>query len=105
MRPFHAKVGQRSFTFDNLTTLLAKATPLRSGDVLAGIAAESDQERVAAQIALAEAPLVQFLRDPIIPYDEDEVTRLIVDSHDRAAFEPIGNMTVGELRDWLLGYE
>jgi ethanolamine ammonia-lyase large subunit len=105
MRPFHAQVGQRSFTFDNLTTLLAKASPLRSGDVLAGIAAESDQERVAAQIALAEAPLVQFLCDPIIPYDEDEVTRLIVDSHDRAAFEPIGNMTVGELRDWLLGYE
>jgi ethanolamine ammonia-lyase large subunit len=105
MRPFHANVGQRSFTFDNLTTLLAKASPLRSGDVLAGIAAESDQERVAAQIALAEAPLVQFLRDPIIPYDEDEVTRLIVDSHDRAAFEPIGDMTVGELRDWLLDYE
>jgi ethanolamine ammonia-lyase large subunit len=105
MRPFHAQVGQRSFTFDNLRTLLAKASPLRSGDVLAGIAAESDQERVAAQIALADAPLAGFLRDPIIPYDEDEVTRLIVDSHDLAAFEPVGNMTVGELRDWLLGYE
>ena len=73
--------------------------------MLAGIAAENDQERVAAQIALAETPLQKFLLEPIIPYEQDEVTRLIVDTHDAAAFAPVANMSVGELRDWLLGYE
>jgi ethanolamine ammonia-lyase large subunit len=105
MSPFRAQVGSTSYSFDDLKMLLAKATPLRSGDALAGIAAENDQERVAAQVALAETPLEQFLLEPIIPYEQDEVTRLIVDSHDRAAFAPVAGMTVSELRDWLLGYE
>jgi ethanolamine ammonia-lyase large subunit len=105
MSSFRTHVGSTSYSFDNLKTLLAKATPLRSGDVLAGIAAENDQERVAAQLALAEVPLAHFLEEPIIPYEQDEVTRLIVDTHDAEAFAPVDNMTVGELRDWLLGYE
>jgi ethanolamine ammonia-lyase large subunit len=81
---------------------MAKATPLRSGDCLAGIAATSAAERVAAQMALADLPLSVFLNEALIPYEEDEVTRLIVDSHDRQAFAPIASLTVGEFRDWLL---
>ena len=72
--------------------LLAKASPARSGDALAGVAAESDEERVAAQMALADVPLRQFLDEPIIPYEEDEVTRLIVDTHDAAAFAPVASL-------------
>jgi ethanolamine ammonia-lyase large subunit len=105
MVQFHTTVGNRSYSFDSLKSLLAKASPARSGDSLAGIAAENDEERVAAQLALAEVPLTRFLEEPIIPYEADEVTRLIVDSHDRAAFEPIAELTVGEFRDWLLSYE
>src|SRR5215475_14226281 len=86
----------------DLKTLLAKASPGRSGDELAGIAAASAQERVRAQMALADVPLKAFLAEPIIPYEEDEVTRLICDSHDAAAFEPMSHLTVGEFRDWLL---
>jgi ethanolamine ammonia-lyase large subunit len=82
--------------------LLAKPTPLRSADLLAGIAAESGEERVAAQYALADLPLRAFLDEHVVPYATDEVTRLIVDSHDRAAFAPIAHLTVGGLRDWLL---
>jgi ethanolamine ammonia-lyase large subunit len=85
--------------------LLAKATPLRSGDVLAGVAAESDRHRVAAQMALADVPLAQFLEEPLIPYELDEVTRLIIDSHDSTAFGPVADLTVGEFRNWLLRYE
>jgi len=85
-----------------LKTLLAKASPLRSGDVLAGLAAESEEERVTAQMALAETPLQQFLNEPIIPYEEDEVSRLILDEHDKIAFQPVSSFTVGEFRDWLL---
>ena len=102
---FARTVGTASFTFDSLKALLAKASPLRSGDVLAGIAAENDEERVAAQMALADVPLARFLDEPIIPYEEDEVTRLIVDTHDANAFAPVADLTVGEFRDWLLGYE
>lgn len=105
MKPFRATIGKRSFSFDSLKNLLAKATPLRSGDVLAGIAAESDEERVAAQLALADVPLDRFLEEPLIPYETDEVTRLIVDTHDAAAFEPVADLTVGQFRDWLLRYE
>jgi ethanolamine ammonia-lyase large subunit len=91
--------------FADLKTLLAKATPPRSGDELAGIAAESAEERVASQIALADVPLARFLSQPVIPYEADEVTRLICDSHDAAAFAPIAHLTVGEFREWLLADE
>ena len=90
------------YTFDDLKTLLAKATPARSGDELAGIAARSATERAAACMALAEVPLQDFLAETVIPYEEDEVTRLIFDKHDSAAFAPIRHLTVGEFRDWLL---
>ena len=91
-----------TYQFDSLRTLLAKATPARSGDELAGIAADSARERAAAQMALADVPLTTFLNEALVPYEADEVTRLIVDTHDAAAFEPIGGLTVGEFRDWLL---
>ncbi len=84
---------------------MAKATPRRSGDELAGIAAASAEERVAAQFGLAEVPLRRFLEEPLVPYEEDEVTRLIVDTHDARAFAPVASLTVGEFRDWLLRYE
>ena len=89
----------------NLATLLAKATPARSGDELAGIAAQSAQERVRAQMTLADTPLKKFLAEPVIPYEEDEVTRLICDTHDAEAFTPVSHLTVGEFRDWLLSDE
>jgi ethanolamine ammonia-lyase large subunit len=88
--------------FATLSELMARATPYRSGDALAGIAAQSAEERVAAQYALADLPLRQFLSDLLIPYETDEVTRLIVDTHDPAAFAPVASLTVGEFRDWLL---
>jgi ethanolamine ammonia-lyase large subunit len=91
-----------TYSFEDLRTLLAKASPPRSGDELAGIAAASAAERVAAQMALADLPLSAFLNETVIPYEDDEVTRLIVDSHDRAAFAPLASLTVGEFRDWLL---
>ncbi|HMC62705.1 MAG TPA: ethanolamine ammonia-lyase subunit EutB [Candidatus Solibacter sp.] len=86
----------------NLRSLLAKASPARSGDQLAGLAAASAEERARAQMALADVPLKAFLAEPVIPYEEDEVTRLICDSHDAAAFRPVAHLTVGEFRDWLL---
>jgi len=88
--------------FSDLKDLLAKASPRRSGDELAGIAAANGAERVAAQMALAEVPVRQFLNDAVVPYESDEVTRLIVDGHDQAAFARVGSMTVGDFRDWLL---
>jgi ethanolamine ammonia-lyase large subunit len=91
--------------FPDLKTLLAKATPLRSGDQLAGIAAESQAERVAAQMCLADVPLDTFLKEPLIPYEQDEITRLILDTHDAVAFQPVKNLTVGAFREWLLAYE
>ncbi|MET0983345.1 MAG: ethanolamine ammonia-lyase subunit EutB [Telluria sp.] len=96
-------VGSRTHTFAGLRELLAKASPARSGDYLAGVAAGSAEERVAAQMALADLPLTTFLNEAVVPYELDEVTRLIVDSHDAAAFAPIRHLTVGGLRDWLLG--
>jgi ethanolamine ammonia-lyase large subunit len=89
-------------TFADLKTLLAAASPARSGDVLAGIAARSMEERVAARYILADLPLTTFLNDTVIPYESDEVTRLIVDSHDGQAFAPVAHLTVGGLREWLL---
>jgi len=102
---FAHPVGNKRFVFADLRELLAKATPARSGDVLAGLAAHSAEERVAAQFALADLPLAHFLSEQVIPYETDEVTRLIVDMHDANAFAPVNSFTVGELRDWLLGDE
>jgi ethanolamine ammonia-lyase large subunit len=102
---FSHAIGNTSYTFANLRELLAKATPLRSGDVLAGVAADSAEERVAAQYALADLPLAHFLSEQVVPYETDEVTRLIVDTHDAEAFAPVSSFTVGELRDWLLSDE
>ena len=90
------------YRFDDLKTLLAKATPERSGDQLAGVAAQSALERMAARLALADLPLSTFLNEQVVPYESDEVTRLIVDTHDAAAFAPIAHLTVGAWRDWLL---
>lgn len=99
---YSATIGQRRYAFADLKALLAKASPLRSGDILAGLAADSAEERVAAQFALADLPLSLFLNETVVPYESDEVTRLIVDTHDRAAFAPVSHLTVGGLRDWLL---
>ncbi len=99
---FAHTIGKTRYTFADLRELLAKATPPRSGDVLAGIAAESAEERVAAQFALADLPLAHFLSEQIVPYEADEVTRLIVDTHEAEAFAHVRSFTVGELRDWLL---
>jgi ethanolamine ammonia-lyase large subunit len=101
MRYSHA-VGGQTYTFGSLKDLLAKATPARSGDYLAGVAAGDDQERVAAQMALADLPLAVFLSEAVVPYEDDEVTRLIVDSHDKKSFATISHLTVGGFRDWLL---
>jgi ethanolamine ammonia-lyase large subunit len=91
------------YAFPDLKGLLAKASPPRSGDRLAGIAAQSAAERVAAQMALADLPLATFLNEAVVPYEDDEVTRLIIDTHDAAAFAPVAHLTVGGFRDWLLG--
>jgi ethanolamine ammonia-lyase large subunit len=103
MSGYRTVLASRVYNFADLRTLLAKATPLRSGDRLAGIAAQTAEERVAAQMALADLPLRAFLAEPLIPYETDEITRLIFDSHDAAAFSTISHLTVGEFRDWLLG--
>ena len=100
---FSHSIGGIVWRFDSLRELMAKASPARSGDFLAEVAASSDAERAAAQMALADVPLKRFLTEALIPYEEDEVTRLIVDSHDRAAFAPVSHLTVGGFRDWLLG--
>ncbi|MBA3346345.1 MAG: ethanolamine ammonia-lyase subunit EutB, partial [Gemmatimonadales bacterium] len=98
-------VGSQQYRFPDLRTLLAKATPFRSGDALAGVAAESAEERVAAQMALADVPLSRFLSEAVVPYELDEVTRLIVDTHDTAAFQAVSHLTVGGFREWLLAHE
>ncbi len=98
-------VGSKTYNFASLKELMGKASPLRSGDVLAGVAAATYEERVAAQMCLADVPLAQFLEDMLVPYEEDEITRLIIDSHDKEAFKPIKGLSVGEFRDWLLRYE
>ena len=95
-------IDSTTYVFDDLRDLLAKATPPRSGDRLAGIAAASAEEMIAARIALADVPLKQFLHETVIPYEDDEVTRLIIDSHDPSAFAAISSLTVGAFRDWLL---
>lgn len=102
---FSHSIGGMVWRFDSLRELMAKASPARSGDFLAEVAATSDAERAAAQMALADVPLKRFLNEALIPYEQDEVTRLIVDSHDLAAFSVVSHLTVGGFRDWLLGDE
>lgn len=99
---YRHSLGAASWSFADLKTVMAKATPLRSGDQLAGLAAESAAERMAARMCLADVPLQRFLSEALVPYEHDEVTRLIVDSHDAQAYAPIAHLTVGGLRDWLL---
>jgi len=103
--PFVHQVGVRSYSFASLRELMAKATPERSGDQLAGVAARSGEERAVAQITLAEVPLRRFLDEALIPYEDDEVTRLIIDTHNAAAFAEIAHLTVGDFRNWLLADE
>jgi ethanolamine ammonia-lyase large subunit len=102
---YNATIGSQRYVFADLKDLLAKASPLRSGDQLAGVAAITGEERVAAQFALADLPLAVFLQDLVVPYESDEVTRLIVDTHDKTAFAPAAHLTVGGFRDWLLSDE
>ena len=102
---FSYATHDRTYRFEDLRSLLAKASPLRSGDVLVGLAAESDVERIAARYALADVPLAHFLNEAVVPYEDDEVTRLIIDTHDSAAFSPIRHLTVGDLREWILSDE
>ena len=102
MMTYRYSVGAQTYLFTDLKAVLAKATPARSGDYLAGVAADTYAERMAARMCLAEIPLKRFLEELIIPYETDEVTRLIVDTHDKQAFAEIGHLTVGDFRDWLL---
>ena len=99
---YASTIGPRRYVFDDLRTLMARASPARSGDELAGVAAHSSEERAAAQLALADVPLKAFLGEAVVPYEADEITRLIVDGHDAAAFAPVSHLTVGGLREWLL---
>jgi ethanolamine ammonia-lyase large subunit len=105
MGNYSTNFGGETFRFPDLKAVLACASPRRSGDELAGLAAESDAQRVAARAVLADLPLREFLNEALIPYEMDEVTRLIMDSHDAAAFAAVSHFTVGGFRDWLLGYE
>ncbi|MFT9216289.1 MAG: ethanolamine ammonia-lyase subunit EutB [Acetobacter malorum] len=102
---FQCSLGGERYVFDDLKALMAAASPLRSGDELAGLAATSDAQRIAARYALADVPLDLFVRTELIPYEADDVTRLIMDTHGTAAFAPFASMTVGDLRDWLLSHE
>jgi ethanolamine ammonia-lyase large subunit len=95
--------GSKTYGFRDLKDLMAKATPARSGDLLAGVAAISAEQRAVAQMALAELPLATFLSEALIPYEDDEITRLIIDGHDAGAFAPVSHLTVGDFRNWLLG--
>ena len=99
---YHYATGTTRWAFGSLADLMAKATPPRSGDMLAGIAASCAEENVAAKLCLADMPLKRFLEEMLVPYESDEITRLILDTHDRAAFAPIAHLTVGEFRNFLL---
>ena len=102
--PFRQSVGTTSYLFPTLADLMAKASPPRAGDRLAGIAAQSAEENVAAKLALADVPLKAVLAEPLIPYEADEVTRLILDTHDPRAFAAVASLTVGEFREHLLSH-
>ncbi|MBK9078571.1 MAG: ethanolamine ammonia-lyase subunit EutB [Hyphomicrobium sp.] len=99
---YSQSIGTHTYTFDSLREVMAKASPARSGDYLAGVAARDDEERIAAQMALANLPLRTFLNEHVVPYETDEVTRLIIDEHDARAFAVVSHLTVGGFRDWLL---
>ena len=99
---YRQAIDATSYVFDDLRDLLAKATPPRSGDRLAGIVADSAEQMIAARMALANVPLRQFVNEAVVPYEDDEVTRLIVDTHDALGFAAISSLTVGGFRDWLL---
>jgi len=99
---YRQTIDATSYIFDDLRELMAKATPPRSGDRLAGIAAASAEQMIAARMALADVPLETFLRETVVPYEDDEVTRLIIDTHDASAFAGVASLTVGAFRDWLL---
>jgi ethanolamine ammonia-lyase large subunit len=105
MAQYVSSFGGETYRFADLKTVLACASARRSGDELAGLAAESDAQRVAARATLADLPLTEFVNEALIPYEADEVTRLIMDSHDARAFKNVSHLTVGGLRDWLLSYE
>ena len=105
MNELKTTIAQRVHRFSGLADVMAKATPARSGDRLAGVAAKSAEERVAAQICLADIPLRDFAGNQLIPYETDEVTRAICDNWDKQAFQKIANLTVGEFREYLLSYE
>src|SRR6202453_2633722 len=96
------KIRDITYRFEDLRDLMAKASPYRAGDALAGITAESAEQRVAAQMTLADVPRRDFLKQALVPSESDEITRLIIDSHIPAAFAPVASLTVGEFRDWLL---
>ncbi len=102
---YTSDVGGQRFAFRDLKHVMASASPARSGDELAGLAAASAAERMAARAVLADLPLIRFLNEVLVPYEEDEVTRLIIDTHDERAFAPIAHLTVGGFRDWLLSNE
>ncbi|EGV16779.1 ethanolamine ammonia-lyase subunit EutB [Thiocapsa marina] len=102
MPHYKQAIGTTTYRFDGLRDLMAKASPARSGDALAGVIAANDAERVAAQLALSELPLRVFLSESVVPYEDDEVTRLIIDDQDTSAFATVAHLTVGEFRDWLL---
>ncbi|WP_298942153.1 ethanolamine ammonia-lyase subunit EutB [uncultured Psychromonas sp.] len=102
MSNYRYQLGSHVYRFDNLADLMAKASPMRSGDQLAGVAAMSSEQRAVAQMLLAELPLKTFLEETLIPYEKDEITRLIIDDHDAAAFSEISHLTVGDFRNWLL---
>ena len=99
---YRTVIASQIFTFDDLKQVMASASPARTGDYLAGIGAATAQERMAARHVLADIPLKQFLTEALIPYESDNITRLIIDSHDATAFAPVSHMTVGDFRNWLL---
>ena len=101
-RTYRYSLGARTYQFRHLAELMARATPARSGDRLAGVIARSAEERAVAQMALADVPLKNFLNEAVVPYELDEVTRLVMDDHDALAFAPISHFTVGDFRNWLL---
>ncbi|AVS79377.1 ethanolamine ammonia lyase large subunit [Paracidovorax avenae] len=102
---YHATLGGQGHAFDDLRQVMAHASPARSGDYLAGVGAATAQQRMAARHVLADLPLATFLNEAVVPYEDDAITRLVIDGHDAAAFAPIRHMTVGDWRNWLLGDE
>src|ERR1700710_407350 len=100
--PYSHTVNAHRYVFSSLRELMARATPMRSGDCLAGVAAASAAERIAAQMAVGELPLQTFLKEIVVPYETDAVTRLIIDTHNAVAFAAVAHMTVGDFRNWLL---